>query len=146
MERLQAISESCRDGRPLDEELARWFGRCLARFLERGAASFDEAFGLPSNRGGVPLWKQMRIRDRDEALRALATTIEEDASLSARVRTIQQMTLRYGASAWRHDAARRRMPDSYAGTPRELLWRAFRAGAAMPLGERRLRTILSAGS
>jgi hypothetical protein len=35
------------------------------------------------------------------------------------------------------------MPVDYAGTAHEQLWLAFKSGAAMPLGERQLRTILA---
>jgi hypothetical protein len=34
------------------------------------------------------------------------------------------------------------VPDAYAGTPREYLWRAFSSGAAMPLSERQVRNIV----
>lgn len=145
IERLQRISERCREGRPLEAELAGWFGQCLATFLERGASSFDEAFGLASRHGGVPWWKQMQIRERDDALRALAANLAADASLRARAQEIERLAVRYAASAWRIDRDKGRMPDSYAGTPREQLWRAFRSGAPMPLGERQIRNILVAG-
>jgi len=51
--------------------------------------------------------------------------------------------VRYGASAWRHDRGVGEMPRAYAGTDREPLWRAFRSGAPMPLGERQLRNIIA---
>jgi hypothetical protein len=35
------------------------------------------------------------------------------------------------------------MPGRYRGTAKESLWRAFKSGAPMPLGERRLRSILA---
>ena len=35
------------------------------------------------------------------------------------------------------------MPPRYRGTQKECLWRAFKAGAAMPLSERQLRNILA---
>jgi hypothetical protein len=34
------------------------------------------------------------------------------------------------------------MPEHYAGTPKELLWRAFSSGATMPIGERQIRNIV----
>jgi len=52
------------------------------------------------------------------------------------------MLKRYGGSAWRLDREHAAMPADYAGTPHAHLWRAFKSGAAMPLGERQLRTIL----
>jgi hypothetical protein len=35
------------------------------------------------------------------------------------------------------------MPERYAGTQNEYLWRAFKSGAAMPISERQLRNILA---
>jgi hypothetical protein len=34
------------------------------------------------------------------------------------------------------------MPTEHGGKPRELLWRAFKSGAPMPIGERQLRHIM----
>ncbi len=142
IERLREISELCQRGEPLDDELAVWFGHCLRQFLERGAATFEEAFGLPSCRGGMPWWKEARVRQRDAALRDLARSLPEDLSVGARAREIHTRAVRYAASAWRIDRRADAMPRAYAGTPREFLWRAFRSGAPMPLGERQLRNII----
>ncbi len=143
IERLRAVSHLCQRGEPLDDELAVWFGNCLREFLERGAATFEEAFGLPACRGGMPWWKEERMRRRDAALRALARRLPAESSVSARAREIHTRAVRYAASAWRHDRRAGDMPRAYAGTDRELLWRAFRSGAPMPLGERQLRNIIS---
>lgn len=145
VERLREISEACQAGEPLDEELAHWLGKCLSRFLDRAAESFEEAFGLPSCHGGMPWWKELRVRCRDSALRELAASLPEDMSLTRRAREISRITVRYGASAWRYDRERDRMPESYAGTRKELVWRSFRSGAPMPLGERQLRNIIACG-
>ena len=142
IERLRTVSQLCQQGQPLDDELAVWFGNCLMEFLERGATSFEEAFGLPSCRGGMPWWKEERVRRRDSALRALARCLPAELSVSARAREIHTRAVRYAASAWRLDRRTGDMPRAYAGTERELLWRAFRSGAPMPLGERQLRNII----
>lgn len=142
VERLREISEACRSGEPLDEDLARWLGACLSRFLDRAVVTFEEAFDLPSCHGGLPWWKEDRIRRRDSALRDLAACLPEGLSLTARAREISRITVRYAASAWRRDALLDRMPDAYAGTLREPVWLAFRSGAPMPLGERQLRNII----
>ena len=143
VQRLRAVSDLCQQGEPLDDELAVWFGNCLRQFLERGATTFEEAFGLPSCRGGMPWWKEERVRQRDAALRALAQRLPADLSVSARAREMHTRAVRYGASAWHHDRGAGEMPRAYAGTDRELLWRAFRSGAPMPLGERQLRNIIA---
>lgn len=143
IERLREVSQLCRQGKPLDDELSAWFGDCLRRFLERGAESFEEAFGVPACRGGVPWWKEERMRRRDAALRDLARTIPEGLSTGARVREMHRQSVRYAATAWLRDRQAEDMPSAYAGTAREFLWRAFRSGAPMPLGERQLRNIVA---
>ncbi len=79
---------------------------------------------------------------RDGALRDLADTVADDQSLSNRAREVRQLTIRYAASAWRYDQDREAMPASYRSTAREDVWKAFKSGAPMPLGERQLRNIL----
>lgn len=145
IERLREVSQLCRQGKPLDDELAAWFGSRLRNFLERGAETFEEAFELPACHGGVPWWKEERMRRRDAALRELAESLPAEMSLSARSREIHKISVRYGASAWRHDRRADAMPPTYAGTRRELLWLAFESGAPMPLGARQLRNIIGAG-
>lgn len=142
IERLREVSERCQAGKPLDEELAAWFGDCLRRFLDRGAGTFEEAFGLPACHGGVPWWKEERMRRRDAALRDLAQALPAGLSIGARAREMNRMAVRYAASAWRIDRNEADMPAAYAGTPRAHLWRAFRSGAPMPLGERQLHNII----
>lgn len=142
-ERLREVSEVCRAGEPLDDELALWLGNCLSRFLDRAVATFEEAFELPSCHGGLPWWKEDQIRRRDAALRDIAAALPPAMSLTARAREINRITVRYAASAWRHDRRLDGMPECYAGTPKEPVWRAFRAGAPMPLCERQLRNIIA---
>jgi hypothetical protein len=143
IERLRMVSDLCQKGKPMDESLASWFGACLKDFLERRTETFEEAFGLPSCRGGVPWWKEERMRRRDQALRELAQRLDSGGPVGATAREIHQMSVRYAASAWRFDRDRDEMPASYEGTPREYLWQAFQSGAPMPLGERQLRNIIA---
>lgn len=143
IERLRQVSDLCQEGKPLDAQLAAWFGTRLQDFLERRSESFEEAFGLPSSRGGVPWWKEERMRRRDAALRALAQSLGGDGRpVGALVRELHLVSKRYAASAWRLDRERTAMPASYAGTPKQFLWEAFHSGAPMPLGERQLRNIV----
>ena len=143
IERLRQVSDLCQEGKPMDESLANWFGGCLRDFLERRTESFEEAFGLPSCRGGVPWWKEERMRRRDAALRNLARGLSAGQPVGALAREIHVMSKRYGASAWRIDRDRADMPAAYEGTPRQHLWEAFRSGAPMPLGDRQLRNIIA---
>ena len=143
IERLRQVSDLCQEGKPMDENLANWFGGCLGDFLERRTESFEEAFGLPSCRGGVPWWKEERMHRRDRALRAMARGLSDGQPVGALVREICTLSKRYAASAWRIDRNYEDMPPAYAGTPKEFLWQAFQSGAPMPLGERQLRNIVA---
>ena len=139
---LREVSVRCRNGRPLEGELAHWLGESLQQFLDHRCRSVDDALGLHFPRGGVPWWRELAMRERDRALRVLAERFCGGMPVAARARRVRALSLRYAASTWRHDRAHDAMPSHYAGTPHELLWCAFRSGAAMPLGERQLRTIL----
>jgi len=142
IESLREISRRCQAAEPLDEELARWLGEALERFLAHSCRTIDEAFGLCFPQGGVPWWLEEAIRQRDAALRALAEQLDPALSTTARAREVRALATRYAASAWLRDRGQDEMPPAYVGTPKEHLWRAFRSGAAMPLGERQLRSIL----
>ena len=139
---LREISERCRVGEPLDPSLSSWLAERLDRYLGHQCASIEEALELRQPRGGVPWWLVEAMYARDAALRELAAAAASECSVSGRVREVRRLTIRYGASAWRHDRDRDEMPASYRGTWREYVWRAFKSGAPMPLGERQLRNIL----
>ncbi len=139
---LREINEKCRDGEPLDPSLSRWLAERLDRFLDHECTSIDDALGLRQPRGGVPWWLIEAMYERDRALRDLADMVAGGYSLTARAREVRRRTVSYAGSAWRHDRACEAMPASYRNKAHEFIWRAFKAGAPMPLGERRLRNIL----
>lgn len=141
-ERLEEIARRCQTGEPLDPRQSFWLAEAIDSYLGKAATSLEEALGLRYGRGGVPWWREKALRNRDAALRDLADEFFADLSKCSRSRKIATMASRYGASAWRHDRDRD-MPETYAGTPREYLWRAFKSGAAMPLSERQVRNIVA---
>ena len=143
IDHLREIAEYCRKGSALDPKLANWLGLCLEKFLSDRVAHMDEAFGIRTSRGGVPWRLEAAIRKRDAALRALAQQMPSSLSVRARARAICQLSIRYGASAWCFDKNRSEMPKTYAGTAGEQLWTAFRSGAPMPIGERRVSEIIT---
>src|SRR6185295_7602667 len=112
IDRLRDVSSFCRQGAALPPELAGWLSAGIERFLGREARDLDGALGLIQAQGGIPWWREDAIRRRD------------------------------AGATWRIDREHTAMPPHYAGTAQEQLWRAFKSGAAMPLGERQLRTIL----
>ncbi len=142
IDRLRHVATLCHHGGPLPRDLADWLGCGINRFLARKSKDLDGALGIVQAQGGLPWWREDAIRQRDAALRQLWQQTCPLDSVTARARKIAAMLRRYGASAWRIDRERAAMPPNYAGTAHEFLWRAFRTGAAMPLGERQLRTIL----
>jgi hypothetical protein len=139
IERLRNLSERCR--RSTDAEF-QWLGGALDRFVNHRCRSLEEAFGLRFARGGMPWWREEATRKRDTALRALTQRYYPNHRPAERVKRIYELTVRYGASAWRWDALRQAMPPQYTGTANEWLWKAFASGAPMPIRERRLRDIL----
>ena len=142
IDRLRNVSSLCRQGTPLPPDLAGWLATGIDRFLGREARDLDGALGLIQAQGGIPWWREDAIRRRDAALRLLWQAVCPEAGITARARRIAELLRRYAGSTWRRDRARIAMPDEYSGTAHELLWHAFKTGAAMPLGERQLRTIL----
>ena len=142
IERLRDVSSLCRQGTPLPPELAGWLASGIERFLGREARDLDGALGLIQAQGGIPWWREDAIRRRDLALRRLAALVCPAAGVTARARRIAELLRRYAGSTWRLDLEHAAMPAHYAGTAQEQLWLAFKSNAAMPLGERQLRTIL----
>lgn len=141
-DRLEEIARRCQVGEPLDPQHSFWLAEAIESYLGKAATSLEEALGLRYGRGGVPWWREKAIRERDDALRGLADEFFADLSICNRSREIAKLALRYGASAWRHDRDGRDMSETYVGTPREYLWRAFSSGATMPLSERQVRNIV----
>ena len=141
-DRLEEIARRCQAGQPLLPDHSYWLAEAIDSFLGKAANSLEEALGLRYGRGGVPWWRERALRARDTALRELADECYADMGICERSREIATLASRYGASAWCHDSDGRDMPESYAGTPREYLWRAFRSGGTMPLSERQVRNIV----
>ncbi len=139
---LRDISSRCLAAEALTDDQKHWLGASLLNFLNRKTPTLEEAFGLRFPKGGVPWWMEEALRKRDQALRQLAESACGDRSVLSQARHIRRLAIRYAASAWRRDQRESTMPARYRGTPTEFLWRAFKSGAAMPVGERHLRNIL----
>ncbi|MGH6893591.1 MAG: hypothetical protein ACREEP_15175 [Dongiaceae bacterium] len=142
IKQLREIAKRCATGQPLREDLSQWLADCLQSFLTHRATTIEEALGIQSMRGGVPWWREEAIRQRDALLRLIALRHFADLTVTQKSREICRLARRYADSAWRFDRDRKDMPDRYRNTPLELLFRAFRLAAPMPVCERHLRTIL----
>lgn len=142
IETLRTIGSHCASGTALGNEEMHWLGEALHRFLTRQCPSLDHAAGVPAMRGGVPWWMEEAIRNRDSALRQLAATLCPEDTAHAKARTVHIACQRYAASTWRFDRYRDTAPTPHAGSPRALMWQAFRTAAVMPVSERHLRNIL----
>ncbi len=143
IDNLREITAQCLAGEPLGRDLAGWLGSALDGYLTHQCRTLEEAMGLVFPKGGIPWWREEAIRKRDAALRYLAETFLADLSPCRQAREIWTIAMRYAASTWRFDRDSEDMPERYAGSLKECLWRAFKSGAAMPLGERQLRNILA---
>jgi hypothetical protein len=143
IEFLRDITRRCLAGEPLSLEQCEWLGRSFARFLDRRCRSVDEALGLRFPQGGVPWWQEEAIRKRNAALQELAARFFRDLPPNGQAKAIGMLTSRYAASAWPRERERESMPTHYHDTPKQYIWAAFKAGAAMPLSRRQLWNILS---
>jgi len=139
---LREIARLCKSGLPLGQRHTQWLGDVIHTYLEREAASLEEIMGLRFGRGGLPWRRAEAIRERDEALRELGTAFFTGTGPCVTAREIATLAVRYGASAWRTDRNHDAMPQRYIGKPQAYLWRAFKSGATMPLGERQIRNIV----
>ena len=144
IDRFRDISRLCAAGAPLPADLRAWLNGGIERFLERQAPDLDRAFGLILGQGGVPWWREEAIRRRDAELRRYAALAHPLGGVTQRARAVARALHRYAAGAWRFEREAAEMPAHHAGRAEAHLWRAFKSGAAMPLGERQLRTILAA--
>lgn len=142
IDNMRTVAKLCRTREPLPEPLASWLAASIQSYLDRNTESLNDAFGLRNARGGVPCRMEASMRERDRTLRALAARHFGNLSTSAQATQIHLLSVRYEATSWRFDRMHEGVPSGYEGTPHELLWRAFKSGAAMPLGTRQLRTIL----
>ena len=140
--RLDEISRRCASGGVLDRDQARWLGDALHRFLTRQSPTIQDAFGLRSARGGVSWRQELAIRQRNAALVELAARHLSCRSASAQAKAVHTMCVRYAASKWQFDRHCAVLPPAYSGLPLEFLWKAFAAGAPMPISRRQLLNIL----
>lgn len=140
---LREIARICLAGQRLEAELAAWLGRALSDYLEHRTGTLQDALGLRMPKGGVPWWREEAMRRRDAELRDLARIHFAHLSVAAQARRISELSRRYGAASWRFDRALPECPRNLVGTQLEQMWRAFKAGAPLPLRERQLRQILA---
>jgi hypothetical protein len=138
---LREIARRARAGQPLGDDLGIWLADSLQKFLEHRCGSMDDALGLRAARGGVPWWLEEAIRRRNEALQGLAREHYPGMTPARQAKLIRAASVRFVA-VWPRERDLPAPPARYARTPREWLWRAFKSGAPMPLGERQLRTLL----
>ncbi len=143
IDNLHDDARRCSAGEPLPASLATWLGKSLDEFLSHKRRSIEDALGLVWSRGGVPWWLDEAMRKRDAALRELAQRFYCGQAVSRQAAAIYRAALRYAGSRWHSDCAAEQLPPEHSGTPYEWLWRAFKSGAAMPLGDRQLRHILT---
>jgi hypothetical protein len=140
---LDEICQACNQNRPLPDHLRKWIAGSIGRYLEHDCGDLNTAFGIQQSRGGIPWWREKDIRERNSALCELARAYYANQNLSTKARLIYRLMRRYSGTSWPRDRFKNQMPWNYSGTPQELVWRAFRSGAKMPVSERHLRNLIT---
>jgi len=141
---IREIANRCLASEPLDDAQSRLVGAAFQEYIDHRFKTMDEALGLTFPRGGVPWWLEEAIETRNSALQELADRHFSDRTRAVQARAIHRLATRYQTTAWLRDKERSAMEPGYEDTPKEWLWRAFQSGAAMPISERQLRSILKA--
>lgn len=121
------------------------FARGLDAYLElaRAGMTLDQALGVKVEPGGSPWWVEDARERRDELVGEFAVCF-----CSAHTATARGEMRRYEDGAWRRDKRLAAMPSSYSGTPRELLYQAFRvnesiAPGRMPASDKHLWRVIA---
>ena len=142
VEHLRQLAVTLQDG----GESERWLARCLQQFFDRAerGSSIEEALDLSPAPGGQTWIEEEYRGQRDAVFRAMAQHFWPEHRPGGQAREIERRSLRYAGSAWRFDRESANMPEHYRGSELEYLWRAFKAGAPMPIKQRQLETILTA--
>ena len=128
-----------------DEEDRRWLRGCLYAYLvcARHGLTLDAALGLSTDPGRLSWWRLESLRERDDAIRALAARIcgDRPPPVAEQAVRVVELLRRYQASAWRSDRQSTAPPRHYCET-KQLLWRICRADDA-ELSPRQVRRIIS---
>ena len=116
-------------------------------YFERArlGVTLEEALGVKPAPGGDPFWQVEDRWHRDCLLWEYAKKFLPGGSAAAG--ELGDELRRYNRGAWARDRRQPEMPAAYAGRPRELLFRAFRAtelfAGSMPMSRKRLAVILA---
>lgn len=137
MSRHRPQAGACRE--PASFQPRTWLDDWVAVVASRHDGAKEE---IDRPREPVAARRDQQVRQRDESLRALAATFYPGLQCTAQARTIHRLTTHYAALGWQRDRGLAAPPPHYADSPHEFLWRAFAAGAPLPVSERRLRGIL----
>ena len=143
IELLRRVAAGLRSGQ-LDPGDAFRFAERLEAYLTGAAAgmTLDQACGVKPGQGDEPWWVVDDRRRRDDAIAEYAFQFQP-ADLGHEIRM-------YDRGRWRRDRHSADMPPAYVGTPRELLFRAFRANRAvaeeMPSSPAYLKRVLASRS
>lgn len=142
---INALDQVCKaysKNHPLPDHLRDWVAGSIEKFLDNDCSDLNAAFGIQQGRGGIPWWREKAIRERNIAICELAEKYFSNQKPAMRARNIHILMERYETTSWPRDRQKVEMPGQYKGTPRELIWRAFRSGAKMPVSERHLRNLI----
>ncbi|TGS46019.1 MULTISPECIES: hypothetical protein [unclassified Mesorhizobium] len=140
--RLRRIAACARDGRPIDPADAIPLQEAFDRHLIDGS-SLDFLLGVTADgKGATPPWKALRIIDRDDAIRALASSLSEDVDggnvLDAMLDELEQF------ANWRWPQLRLHQECPANPTSLEaLMWQVLRLSGGRVLSRAYLAEILA---
>lgn len=121
-----------------------WLRAGLKRYLLAADDDLrlEDVFELSTPAHSPPWWRLDAQNRRDMWIRELARAYVARQSISAQADVIEQMLARYAAGQWRFDRCLTRLPADAINTPRQFMFYAFEADAAVP-STRQIRRILA---
>jgi len=126
--------------------LGDWLAPRLNHYLTGASegVSLEQVLDLAVSPGRAPWWAEEAQRARDDAIRKLADQYFSSLDLGGQADAILKTIRRYRGGRWRFDRGGERMPETYEGTPSELLYEALRRGGGhVPESKKHLLRILS---
>ncbi|RJT36113.1 hypothetical protein D3227_20575 [Mesorhizobium waimense] len=118
--RLRRICSRLREGRPIDPEDAEPLADAIDRYLLDGT-SIDSTLGVRAGKGQTSARRALQIADRDQAIRALAGDLGEDAAGGNVIDAMLDELEQFASWHWPTLRTCERCPEDI-GTRAGLLW------------------------
>jgi hypothetical protein len=123
---VRALAAGLRAGE-IDADVAEAAAASLDAYVEREAASLDDAFGLVRARGERDARNRAALSERDQLLRQAAAQFYPRATPAEAGRLLASKMEWYLTSAWARERGASACPPRHAGRVEECLWKALKA-------------------